>query len=237
MSTKGVADIVFCLDASGSMEPCFKGVRDHIGAFVAGLGTNAQVKWDLRFDFVAHNLTGTASGTAFSCSSVEHASLLPALYPQPRQGLFTSDLARFRAALDKVQPGGDEASLIALDCALDFPWRDAKGCHRIVIMMTDEPFETGTELCGEGSRLPDLIRKIQDLRVMLFLVAPECSAYSNLSQVDRCEYTVLQGANTGLAGVDFKEVLGYIGKSVSVSQLQAPRTTQVQRALFGQDRW
>jgi hypothetical protein len=237
MSTKGVADIVFCLDASGSMSPCFKGVKDHIGAFVAGLGTSAQVKWDLRFDFVAYNYALSGNGPAFQCRSVEHRSLLPALYPQAKQGLFTADLERFRNALSSVVPDGDESSLVALDCALDFPWREASSCHRIVIMMTDECFETGQELCNERSRLSDLIRKIQDLRVMLFLVAPECEVYSKLSEVDRCEFTVLQGANTGLADVNFKEVLGYIGKSVSVSQLQAPKSIQVERGLFGQGRW
>ena len=37
MSTKGTADVVFCLDASGSMGPCIEGVKSHIASFVDGL--------------------------------------------------------------------------------------------------------------------------------------------------------------------------------------------------------
>ena len=34
MSAKGIANILFCLDASGSMAPCFRGVREHIVDFL-----------------------------------------------------------------------------------------------------------------------------------------------------------------------------------------------------------
>ena len=55
-STKGVADVVFCLDASDSMKPCIDGVRTHIGSFLDGLKSDQQRARDVRFDFVAHHV-------------------------------------------------------------------------------------------------------------------------------------------------------------------------------------
>ena len=41
----------------------------------------------------------------------------------------------------------------------------------------------------------------------------------------------------GLASVDFKTLLGQMGKSISVSSLQGGQEERYERALFGQDKW
>lgn len=236
MSTKGVADIVFCLDASGSMSPCFEGVRKHVTAFIEGLRSSGQMAWDLRFDYVAHRCSGGGGPFGFEAESIFNRSLPVALYgPQGSQGrFFTADVEEFRRGLASVGTHGDEAALVGLDCALDFPWRDAATCHRVIIQMTDEPFEGGAGLSEQESLLQDLIEKIQDLRVMLFLVSPDSPVFSELAQVDRSEWTIPDSAGAGLPSVDFKQVLGAMGKSVSVSTMQGGTTKRVHRALFGQ---
>ena len=249
MTTRGVADVVFCLDASGSMQPCIDGVRRHILDFLSGIKSNAQVSWDLRLDFVAYaanRLTrplrgpltiDVANAKHLAHSSVYCAELLGPLYLGGQGRFFTSDIEVFRAALERVETDGDEASLIALDFALDFPWRDARTCHRAVILMTDEPFESGTRRDQQKATLALLIRKIQQLRVMLFLIAPDSPVYNELAQVDRSEYEVVEGGD-GLASVDFERALAYIGKSISVSQLQGSATEEKpSRALFDQTTW
>lgn len=241
MSTKGVADIVFCLDASDSMTPCFQGVSEHIVDFVAALqsGGPNQGTWDLRLDFVAHQASKTGQGSVlYPMSSVRRAGceVIDDLYaPQPdSRNFFTSSLDEFREALRGVETKGDEDPLLALDVALDFPWRDAKACHRVVVLMTDEPVGGGLGK-GRTGRIPDLIQKIQALRVMVFLVTPSCPSFEKLSEVDRCEHYVV-GQGGGLADVDFKDILSYIGKSVSVSTGQG-EAKRADRALFGQDRF
>ena len=243
MTTRGVADIVFCLDASDSMAPCIDGVRMHVTSFVQGLQGGQQGTWDLRMDFLAHSCS--LDGSVIHTESLRHAQfeVVRALYgngnaSQPQGGgFFTASVDDFRDRLASIATSGNEQALVGLDLALDFPWRPASKCHRVVIQMTDEPFETGASLPEQEARLADLIQKIQDLRVMLFLVAPDSPVFSKLSEVDRCEYTVVDSRQSGLEGVDFREVLSFIGKSVSVSTLQQTEPTRVRRGLFGQDKW
>jgi hypothetical protein len=189
MSTKGKADILFCVDASASMTPCFAGVRDHISSFVSGLASQANMDWDVRLDFVAHSI----SSGVHDISSLYNTSneLWTALYSKQGTGrFFTKDLTEFKNGLGRLAPMVDEASLIALDFCLDFPWCEAGKGHRAVVFLTDEALETGELVEEQKARLDDLIDKIQALKVMLFIVAPQSDAYAQLSEADRSEYRV-----------------------------------------------
>lgn len=58
MAGRETADIVFCMDASGSMGNAFDGVRDNVEKLVKTLNTSGlQTKWDVRFDFLAYSNT------------------------------------------------------------------------------------------------------------------------------------------------------------------------------------
>lgn len=237
MTTRGTADIVFCLDASSSMTPCFEGVRGHISSFVDGLGPGGQAAWDLRFDFVAYRDT-RGSFPLEPFRSVNSDDLARDLYASngPSSGLFVKEVAVFRHGLERLNVSGDEASLVGLDFALDFPWRDPRACRRVVVLLTDEPFESGTLQDAQRRVLPDLMSKIEDLRVLLFMVTPPSALYSELAEVDRSEHIEVSSGD-GLATVDFHVLLEQLGKSVSASTLQASAPKAVRRALFGQDRW
>src|SRR5262249_4324988 len=135
-TTKGVVDVVFCLDASGSMAPCIAGVRSHVGAFLDGLGANAGRALDCRIDFLAHSCD--EAGTVVRSGSLRRGGpdLLAALYgqkPDP-SAFFTTNPAEVRSGLAAVDVYGDEAMMVALDLCLDFPWRPCGGCHRVVVM-------------------------------------------------------------------------------------------------------
>jgi len=239
MPFRGVADIVFCLDASDSMSPCFEQVRSHLGDFISSLSRPGQSSWDLRFDFVAHSCS--QDGKVHRLASARSRSLVGDLYGQGQSSdrFFTKDVGELKTALGGITTAGNEATLLGLDFALDFPWREAAACHRVVILMTDEPFETGAIQAEQLAVLTKLIGKIQTLKVMLYLVTPESQVFSSLSEVDRCEHWVVDGQGNGLASADFKEVFSFIGKSVSVSQDQTRKqgTSLAPRALFGQDCW
>ena len=239
MSTKGVVDLVFCIDSSQSMRPSIDGVRSHVLSFVRGLESGLQQrKVDVRLDFLAHSC-GEDNGL-FRMQTVRTTSLetAQALYSKPDPGrFFTTDVAEFERALSSVAVEGDEATLIALDFALDFPWRPRRDCHRVVICLTDEPFESGALVEEQRKRLDALIDKIQALGVMLFLVAPDSDVWNQLAEVDKSEFKRVSEANTGLQTVDFGKVLEQIGKSVSAASLQSVGEDRVPRALFGQDAW
>ena len=238
-STKGVVDVVFCLDASGSMAPCIEAVRTNLDAFLDALGGDANRKIECRLDFLAHSC-GEDGGLVRSQSLRKNgADLIQALYgqsPQPA-AFFTADRDAIRKGLKEVTVYGDEAMLIALDMALDFPWRPQAGCHRVVVLLTDEPLEANAIWPAQQTKLDAIIDKVQKLGVKLYLVGPASKGLDTLAEADKCLYQKSTQTYDGLGSIDFSKVLGQIGKSVSASVLQGRPEAGVKRALFGQDQW
>lgn len=241
MSTKGVIDLVFCVDASNSMRPCIEAVKKHAVSFVGGLEEGARVMQrsvDWRVDFLAHSADEGGGVYGIHTLRTTGVGTMSALYPRADAGkFFTTDLSEFSRALGAVPVEGDEATLWALDVALDFPWRPRAACHRVIICLTDEPFETGADVAKQLAQLSALQDKIQRLGVMLFLVAPESPAFARLAMVDKSEYEVVDAVGDGLSKVPFDKVLAYMGKSVSMAAAGGPDLDAgVRRSLFGQDK-
>ncbi len=222
------------------MAPCIDAVRTHIASFIDGLTANSQQRWDLRIEFIAHHAGDSPDGGGvFAHRSLHEPELFEVLYKNSGNPgrFFTTDVAEFSRGLQSVSVQGDEAPLVALDFCLDLPWRSSTACHRVVIMLTDEPFEQSASQAFQKEQLSQLITKIHDLNVMLFLVAPNSELFDELASADGSEYEVIDQVGTGLANVNFSEVLKYIGKSVSASTLQAPIKPNVRRGLYQQATW
>lgn len=236
MAGKNCADIVFCIDASGSMQPCLDAVKQNVDQLLKGLDNEEQgaSSWDVRFDFVSfcdssdgvHKYRSTRLGTCAIVDKIYH-------HPDP-SAFFTKNLAEFSAALGQVQPEGEEMHLLALDIAMDFPWRASSECHRVVVLLSDEPLETGVFVEEQKEKLDAIINKTMEKRIKLFIIAPESDAFYCLSSADRCEYTDLESTRDGLRSVDFSRMLSAIGKSVSVSQSYDGGSNEP-KPLFEQD--
>lgn len=244
MAGRETADIVFCMDASGSMGNAFDGVRDNVEKLVKTLNTSGlQTKWDVRFDFLAYSNTSAPSMRLITTN--EHSiGVINGLYNDPETKnlqqdnesgkFFTRDLEKFCEQLDKVECEGDESTLLALDLAADFPFRDAATCHRVVVLLTDEPVADGPLANETNKKLMNLAMKYQDKKIMLFMVTPDCHSFDQLSQIDRCEWTVDETG--GLRGVNFSKLMESIGKSVSISQtMGSGRNTP--NPLFCESKW
>jgi len=238
-TTKGIVDVIFCLDASGSMAPCIDGVRGNISALLDGLVGDENRKIDWRLDFLAHSCDET--GTLIRSSSLRRQGLelIGALYGQKSDpgAFFTTDSAELRVGLNSVNVYGDEAILVALDMCLDYPWRPRECCHRVVVLLTDEPLESNAEAKSQRKMIGSLIDKIHDLGVLLFLVGPESAGFNELAEADKSQYQRVGQASDGLGSLNFGRVLSHIGKSVSVSALQGTPDKLIKKALFGQDGW
>jgi hypothetical protein len=239
MSIRRNADLVFCLDVSTSMGPCIEGLKQQIVNFTERFSDSNQVQWDLRLGILAHCATRKTedSGVVVLTQTLVAKEGLAAIYTGDA-ALFTRDVGRFKATLENLELKGDEAMLFALDCALDFPWRDSTDSHRVVVMMTDEPIEDGLMLEVSKAVLEDLIRKIMNQHIMLFILGPDSAILEHLSMVDRSEWELVEGY-AGLRDVNFRKVLESIARSISVSaidQQQSPLAIPKQ-ALFGQDKW
>jgi hypothetical protein len=246
MAGRETADIVFCMDASGSMSPTFEGVRNHVLELLESLKADVQRSWDVRFDFLAYNTAYNCNGKdgmIFKTVGKKNMEVVDGLYKSASDanggttsGFFTSDVDAFRSALKDVDCKGDETSAVALDMAADFPFRDATTCHRVIILLTDERMEDGSNAQECDAKLTELAQKLQDRRIALYMITPQSDMYDTLSQVDKCEWTVVNDASDGLSTVDFGKLMQSIGKSVSVSQTSTNASIDP-KPLFNEDNW
>jgi len=191
-----------------------------------------------RFTFNPTTATAAIGATgAFRARSCFEDPLLPALYGTGQGRFFTTDIGEFQRAVGTLRTGDNESPLVALDCALDMPWRARRQTHRIVILLTDEPVEGGNRQVESLSKVDQLVNKMHTLKTMLFLVSPDSEGFERIATADKCEWEVVEGGD-GLASVNFAKLLTAIAKSISRSQtpLGAP-PPEASRALFGQNRW
>jgi len=198
---KGIADVVFVLDASGSMSSVIQAVRNHIDSFVSSVNQAQGPRIDLRLGLVVHATEIDGSDSILS-------------YP------FTDNVETFRASLAEGRMGGNEFTLPGIDRALDFPWRSP--CRRFVIAFTDENLDGGENSSLQQSKVEDLLDKIKNLRVHTYLIAPACPVYDYLG---RSEPLVVRATvdQSQLVSFDFAEFLGALGKTVtSAVQSEAP---------------
>ena len=133
-------------------------------------------------------------------------------------------------------PQGDEDMLVSLDIAADMPFGPLSNTKRVIALFSDEPFEGGINGNANNHRIPNLIEKIQQRHIQLFVAIPDSDAAQQLSTADRSEIELVDGGQ-GLAGVNFALLLSQMGKSISGSSLQATEEPLYTRALFGQDKW
>jgi hypothetical protein len=208
------ADIVFLVDSSASMSPVFEGLKNHIKTFVNELSAGGGAV-DYRLCFLA---AGIASF---------------------RYSHFTDSVPDFVAGLKKTTTESDEYTLPALDFVFDFDWRER--AHKIVVLFTDEPVQTGHDPTFQRSQLDQLIDKARALKTRLFFFTPQCPSFSRICrEVPHAFHTIVE-AHEDLLGADFGDVLKQLGASVSSSiagagNPQLLASVSVSRDLYGLSR-
>jgi von Willebrand factor type A domain len=231
--TKGVADIVFMVDISGSMAPCIDALRANIEAFIDSLSkgetNNAPPVRDWRGKIVGYRDVEAAQSEGIQW--IEDA-------PFVRD---TSQLKAQLAAL-KAEGGGDEPESL-LDALFKIAsmeaspkgsqtedpnkWRYRSDAARVIIVFTDASFkETMSIQEAKGGSLQDVANVIMANRIILSLFAPNFEGYDRLSQIDKSEWEVVEyeGLNPQEAlkkftsdPVSFRTTLKQLAASVSRS--------------------
>lgn len=231
--TKGVADIVFLVDVTGSMAPCIDALRRNIEAFIDSLSqgdpNNAAPVKDWRGKVVGYRDIEAAE-----------AEGLPWIVDND----FVRDASALKAQLGTLQAngGGDEpeslldalykvASMEAVPkgSLTEDPakWRYRSDAARVVIVFTDATFkETMSIAEAKGGSLQDVANLIMASRIILSLFAPNFEGYDRLSQIDKSEWEVVEyeGLNPQEAlqkftsdPVNFRNTLKQLAASVSRS--------------------
>jgi len=231
-------DIVLVIDASASMRPCIDQLRAHLRELIKPMqGHVGKVRFALvavnvlshkQVDGEVYNLETIAGGSQVSLQSLYNPA-------NQQQELLTENADKVMARLGTIQAAGNEDNLWALDIAFDHPFGPVSTTKRIVALFSDEPFEGGARVSVNRSLIPQLIQKIHQRRIKLFCAVPFSDLAQELSQANGSEIEAVDGGQ-GLAAVDFRALLGQMGKSISISSIQGGLEETYQRALFGQDR-
>ena len=197
--TKGVADIVFLIDVSGSMTPIIDALRKNIETFIDSLSTgdanNAAAVKDWRGKVVGYRDIEAAG-----------AEGLPWIEDNP----FVRDAVALKAQLAGLRAagGGDEPESL-LDAIYkvasmeaspkgaqgDEPtkWRYRSAAARVVVVFTDASFkETMSIPEAKGGSLQDVANVVMANRIILSLFAPNFEGYDRLSQIDKSEWEVVE---------------------------------------------
>lgn len=225
---KGVVDIVFLLDISGSMQPSIDALRDNINNFVHSLAEpnangGSPVK-DWRIKVVGYR-DAVSDGTQwweefpFSTSVNEVKSQM---------------------AILEAKGGGDEPEslLDALYKVAKMPstdrtdepnphfWRHRHAAARIVIFFTDATYHPTVAIPeAKGATVDDVGREIQNSRIILVGYCPEHDCYQDLAAIDRSilEFVGdMSNAVTAMAEYtsnpgNFRQALAALAKTVSQS--------------------
>ena len=231
--TKGVADIVFLIDISGSMAPCIDALRRNIESFVDSLSrgdaNNSAAVRDWRGKVVGYRDVEAAQSEGL---------------PWIVDNTFVRDAGALKAQLGALDAngGGDEPeslldALYTVAAMEAIPkgsqsedpakWRYRSDAARVVIVFTDASFkETMSIPQATGGSLQDVANLVMANRIILSLFAPNFEGYDRLSQIDKSEWEVVEfeGMNPQEAlqkftsdPVNFRNTLKQLAASVSRS--------------------
>lgn len=197
--TKGVADLVFVVDVSGSMAPCIDALRKNIETFIESLskgdGNNVAPVRDWRGKVVGYR----------DFDSAEAEGL-----PWIEDNAFVRDVSALKSQLAalKAAGGGDEpeslldtlykvATMTAVPKGSQSEdpkqWRYRSDAARVVIVFTDASFkETMSIPEAKGGSLQDVANVVMANRIILSLFAPNFEGYDRLSQIDKSEWEVVE---------------------------------------------
>jgi hypothetical protein len=224
---KGVVDIVFLLDATGSMQPCIDSLKSNIKLFIDTLTTkdanNSSPVKDWRAKVVGYR------DVEVDEKWFEDAP-------------FVRDVATLKAQLDALTAngGGDEPESL-LDALYklstlgqtdkgaqeDDPrkWRYRSTAARVIVVFTDASYKEKLGLPeAKGGTLDDVINALQTNKIILSIFAPQFDCYNKLAEIDKSEYQPV-GEPGNPKALDeftkdqnnFRETMKQLARSVSKS--------------------
>jgi len=207
---KGVADVVFVIDRSGSMEPFIDALRDVINDFFDKMQKEDGV--DARIGLIGQ------TGEEFIIKN------------------FTKNTNEMKNALAQFTPMGNEFTLPAIDWAADFPWDTTRKAHRIIVVITDEPLETGSEPDFQRSKMEELVQKLKDLKIKVLYFGYPCPEYRDFVQNKMKGLPVeIDFASISTQRDKLLEIIALIRKTVSNASLGTAQQsmTKVNKNIYG----
>jgi hypothetical protein len=224
---KGVVDIAFLLDATGSMQPCIDALKNNISQFIDSLTTRGP------------NNENPVKHWRAKVVGYRDAKVDPVWFDDKP---FVEDAAQLKSQLADLQAtgGGDEPESL-LDALYKVAtmeqspkgttpleptkWRYRSEAARVVVAFTDATYhEVMTQ--PAGGAVQDVINVIHTNRIILNLYAPEMPCHDALAAADKSDYLAIplngrtpQDALKEFTAdqTNFRKTLDALAKSVSQS--------------------
>jgi hypothetical protein len=200
---KGVVDIVFLMDATGSMQGCIDQLKENVKLFV-----DTMTAKNANHDSPVKDWRAKVVGFRDYKADGEDKWLV--------NNDFTSNVEVLRGQLDnlKAYGGGDipESLLDALyivanmgqtelqDYPIPSKWRYRSSAARVVVIFTDAGFHDPLDIPeARGTRLEDVINLVHTNRLVLSIYAPRFDGdskmvaedYARLGAADKADYMPL----------------------------------------------
>ena len=223
--TKGVVDIVFLMDATGSMSDCIDALKDNVSIFVDSMCESSQENpvrdWRAKVvgyrDFI-EDASSALEDNPFVTEPEAVKTQLRAL--EAREGGDEPE-SLLDAIHHVANMGQTDKSAQGVD---PNKWRYRSHATRVVIIFTDASYHPTTK---DGGTLDDIALACTANRVLLFIFAPELDCYDELSSIDKSEYEAIT-INSGESAAEalgrftkepdaFRRAMEQLGKSVSAS--------------------
>jgi hypothetical protein len=228
--TKGVVDIVFLIDVTGSMQHCIDALKLNISAFIDTLTTKSVNNESP----VKH---WRAKCVGFRDYKVDKVPFVDAPFVEDA-GILRNQLNALHA-----EGGGDEpeslldalykvATMPATDKSAQsfdpLKWRYRSQAARVVVAFTDASYHpVMTE--PAGGTADEVINAIHANRIILSLFAPEMECHDKIGEADKSEYTAIPFDSASATGPqealaqftsdqnNFRKTMEMLAKSVSAS--------------------
>ncbi len=234
-------DVLFVIDASDSMTPCFNKLRDNIRSFVTPL---QQASFSIRYGLLAYCCGRSGNSNVFNHTTLDGEDVLSRLYNKQNVDsdfFFTSDLNRFLTSLANIQTMGDENTPLALDIAADFPFAPVDETRRVIALFSDEKLETGiwgNELPFKDDKFKSVVKKLMTRKISVYSFFPYSEQVSQ-SQFERLPRSFYTSVDEGVKweNMDFSRLLEGMGKSISASSLQTSKENPYEISIYGAKDW
>ena len=206
MKIKGVADIVFCFDCTGSMTEIIDAAKKNVEKLIEELSANETViDWRAR------------------CLGYRDFEIDDEFLINDRPFVSTvEELKAQIAGMDaKKYTGGDdpESTLDAIWYAVKkSDWRE--NCHKIVVVFTDEGTKpvndkTTSDIPGSSKEIKVLAQELIVDHIKLFLWGKKDPIYNELAKTPKADIIQLEKPEEEYKTLDFNALMKQIGKTVS----------------------
>lgn len=204
---KGVADIVFCFDCTGSMTEIINSVKNNVDKLIDGFKTYTDLDWRAR-------------AMGYRDFEMEDEEYL--INDKP---FVENDEAALKAQIGSIEAkeytGGDdpESTLDAIwYAACKSDWRS--NCHKIVVVFTDEASKgvnekTIADIPGADADLDVLAQELNVNHIKLFLWGKKDPLYDVLQKIPRADIVQLEDPENDFKNMNFDKVMEQLGKTIS----------------------